>query len=105
MYPEIQSVEPASGTLAGGTLLNITGRGFPDADWVDMGQPGATARQGAATVYISVAGVACRVVSSSYSQLQCVTGAAPGSVMPTQSPIRGMYPGHRGILYDWMPVV
>lgn len=104
LHPEVQSVQPEIGSLAGGTMLTIAGRGFPDLDFVDLGLPDAAAKQGSSTISILVAGVPCRVVSSSYLEMKCVTGAAPGGAMPVQKAISGTYPGYRGIYYDFMPV-
>lgn len=83
MFPVIDSVSPATGSLAGGTLVTITGRGFPT---LNMGD----------TLTISAGGAPCTVVSSSYSTVTCTTGARPANwAAPT--PIAGLYPGARGL--------
>ena len=57
-YPTIATVTPAGGSLEGGTMLTITGGGFP----IDT-----------ADVVVTVGGVRCRVVTSTLETITCVT--------------------------------
>ncbi|GFH13126.1 uncharacterized protein HaLaN_08949, partial [Haematococcus lacustris] len=90
LYAEVDSVSPAFGSLAGGTLLTLTGRGFPDLD-----------QQLADNVTVTLRGGApCRVVSSSYTTLTCVTAEKPAGSSADDAPINGLYPGMRGVQFD-----
>jgi hypothetical protein len=61
-----------AGSLAGGTLLTITGAGFPAA---------ADISRGTATLSITTAdGSPCRVISSDYSSIRCITSPASPEV-------------------------
>ncbi|GIM05164.1 hypothetical protein Vretimale_9612, partial [Volvox reticuliferus] len=87
LYPEVTGVIPATGSNAGGTLLKVTGRGFPQLD-LQLGD----------TINISVAGVPCAIVNSTYDTVFCVTGPKPAT---TASSIGGLYPAMRGIEYEF----
>ncbi|EFJ47178.1 hypothetical protein VOLCADRAFT_92358 [Volvox carteri f. nagariensis] len=87
LYPEVTGVSPATGSNAGGTLVKVTGRGFPD---LRLGMND--------TIAISIAGVPCDIVNSTYDTLFCVTGPKPAA---TVSPIGGLYPAMRGIEYEF----
>ncbi|EFJ47176.1 hypothetical protein VOLCADRAFT_92353 [Volvox carteri f. nagariensis] len=87
LYPEVTGVSPATGSNAGGTLVKVTGRGFPDL-MLDLND----------TIAISIAGVPCDIVNSTYDTLFCVTGPKPAA---TASPIGGLYPAMRGIEYEF----
>ncbi|GIM05166.1 hypothetical protein Vretimale_9611 [Volvox reticuliferus] len=87
LYPEVTGVIPATGSNAGGTLLKVTGRGFPQLD-LQLGD----------TINISVAGVPCAIVNSTYETVFCVTGPKPAT---TASSIGGLYPAMRGIEYEF----
>lgn len=82
-HSDIQSVSPSSGSLLGGTILTIRGKGFSDI---------------AKNVKVFVAGVECEVLSSSLTQIKCRTG-------PKQD-VRSNYPGSRGLLREiWTATV
>ena len=72
---------------AGGTLITITGRGFPTLS-AGLGD----------TVDVVVAGVPCAVQTSTYHSATCITGADPLTSLPAAS-IKGLFPGSRGIEY------
>jgi hypothetical protein len=83
--------------LAGGTLLTIRGRGFPDSS----SQPGALAG-------ISITlptGAACAPQASNYTAITCLT-AAPAAASEQAAaaqgglPFRGWHPGARGVHYE-----
>lgn len=80
LYAEVSNVSPATGSIAGGTTLTITGRGFP------------TMSMKIDNVTVSVAGVPCTVLTSTYTTITCVTGPLPGNYQAPQ-PIKGLYPG------------
>lgn len=83
VVPVIDSISPAIGSLAGGTRLTITGRGFPTLSHGD-------------TLDITAAGAPCVVSTSNYSTIVCTTGAQPQAWAPP-SPVAGLYPGSRGL--------
>ena len=58
---DIQSVQPSSSHPLGGELITITGSGFGLSCGLE----------------VDIAGVPCEVVQSSFSEVKCVTGAAP----------------------------
>lgn len=89
-FPEVSGVSPAQGSTAGGTLLTISGRGFPTSS-LQLGQP----------VSVLVSDVPCVLRDSTYSQLRCVTGPAPASPPASATPIKGLYPGGRGAEYEF----
>ncbi|KXZ47885.1 hypothetical protein GPECTOR_32g498 [Gonium pectorale] len=88
-YAEVTAVSPSRGSLAGGTLVTISGRGFPT---LSLGRNDS--------VVVTIAGAPCRVVSSTYSQLVCETGPRPVNYQPPR-PLKGLYPGMRGIEYEY----
>ncbi len=90
LFPEVTSVSPAQGSTQGGTLLTITGRGFPDLA-AALGDK----------VVVDVAGVPCTVVTSTYGKLTCVTGPAPANPPLSAVPHLGQYPGMRGVEYEF----
>jgi hypothetical protein len=81
--------------LAGGTLLTISGKGFPDSS-----QPGALA---AISITLPT-GAACAPQASNYTTITCLT-APPTASAPAAAaqglPFRGWYPGTRGIQYEF----
>ncbi|KXZ47880.1 hypothetical protein GPECTOR_32g493 [Gonium pectorale] len=87
-YAEVTDVSPSRGSLAGGTLVTISGRGFPTLS-LRLND----------SVVVTIAGAPCRVVSSTYSQLVCETGPRPANYQPPR-PLKGLYPGMRGIEYE-----
>jgi hypothetical protein len=90
-FPEVTSISPSNGSLAGGTLVTITGRGFPSLDW-GLGD----------TLSVQLYGVPCAVLSSTYSVVVCRSGAAPSSLpIAYAAPIKGLYPGMRGAEYEF----
>lgn len=91
--PRLRLLAP-QGSIAGGTRLTLTGRGFPD-----ISGPGAAGD----SAEVAVAGVPCRVVSSSYSTLVCITGARTTAASASVKSIRGQFPGMRGIELEVYP--
>ncbi|KAG2491954.1 hypothetical protein HYH03_009686 [Edaphochlamys debaryana] len=93
LYPEVDSVSPAAGSAAGGTVLTITGRGFPDLSM----RPGDS-------VAVSMGGAPCAVLTSEYGKVTCMTGARPeGGAAANQDavPLKGLYPAGRGVEYEF----
>ncbi|KAG2432951.1 hypothetical protein HXX76_008679 [Chlamydomonas incerta] len=93
-YAEVASVSPQTGSRAGGTILTITGRGFPTLT------PDSTE-----TVTVTVAGTLCRVLSSNFTTVLCETGPAGVLVPGYRAPVpagglKGLYPAMRGIEYE-----
>ena len=89
-YAEVYSISPTSGSLAGGTVVTITGRGFPSLD-LNLGD----------TLSVRLNGVQCTVTSSNYSTITCRSGPAPASPpIAYASPLGGQYPGMRGAEYE-----
>ncbi|KAL6747058.1 hypothetical protein V8C86DRAFT_3034101 [Haematococcus lacustris] len=88
LYPLVQSLSPSTGSTAGGTLLTLTGKGFPS---LGLGQ--------APSVTLTLHGVACAVQSSNYTTLTCITGAQPAGYTPPPA-VKGMWPGARGLAFD-----
>ncbi|KXZ46107.1 hypothetical protein GPECTOR_47g384 [Gonium pectorale] len=89
-YAQVFGVSPPVGSTAGGTLVTITGRGFPR-----IRSPSA-----AAAVRAVLAGAPCAVQESTYDKLTCVTSAPPSDAGPKAGPVRGLYPGMRGAQYE-----
>ena len=91
-FAEVLSLSPTSGSLAGGTIVTITGRGFPTLD-LGLGD----------TLAVQLYGVACAVLSSSYSTITCRSGPAPASAPPAAlaGGLGGLYPGMRGAEYEF----
>ena len=57
----VQSVSPKTGSMMGGSILTITGDGFsPNPD-------------------VTIGGTPCQILSSSYTQIKCQTGATSAS--------------------------
>ncbi len=89
-YAEVTAVSPNVGSTAGGAVLTISGRGFPT---LSLGLND--------TVVVSVQGVPCTVLSSTYSTITCRTGPQPATDPLSATPLRGtQYPGMRGIEYE-----
>ena len=89
------SASPSTGSTAGGTLVTMTGSGFPTLSV--SGTANFTS--------VTVGGAACAVQSSSFSQLTCLTSAAPASSALANANVTGvsvpggtatLYPGGRG---------
>uniref|UniRef100_A0A383WCP6 Fibrocystin-L n=1 Tax=Tetradesmus obliquus TaxID=3088 RepID=A0A383WCP6_TETOB len=72
VYPVVQSVRPATGSAAGGTLVTIAGRGFPSSS-----MPGNNA-----ITQLLVGGVPCQVVASNFSSITCRTQPQPSAPQP-----------------------
>jgi hypothetical protein len=89
-YAEVTAVSPSVGSTAGGAVLTISGRGFPT---LSLGLND--------TVVVSVQGVPCTVLSSTYSTITCRTGPQPATDPLSATPLRGQYPGMRGIEYEF----
>ncbi|EFJ47175.1 hypothetical protein VOLCADRAFT_92352 [Volvox carteri f. nagariensis] len=90
LYPEVTGLSPAVGSNAGGTLLRISGRGFPDLG-LGLGD----------TANVSISGVPCSVVNSTYDTIFCVTGPKPAYTSLASIPANGLYPGMRGVEYEF----
>ncbi len=95
VHPLITGVSPATGSLAGGTLVTILGSGFPvmspaaSDESIEVQGPG---------------GVGCDVLSSNGSQVTCVMQAQAQRWKPPVGPTAaGLVPGMRGILYQYFP--
>ena len=93
-FAEVLSVSPASGSLAGGTVVTITGRGFPTLD-LGLGD----------TLAVMLSGVPCAVLSSSYGTITCRSGPAPAppayAAAAPAGGLGGLYPGMRGAEYEF----
>ncbi|GAX81120.1 hypothetical protein CEUSTIGMA_g8554.t1 [Chlamydomonas eustigma] len=94
LYPVVNSVSPSQGSLAGGTLLQISGSGFPDTSLPLLNN----------SINITVGWATCTVVSSNYSQVLCLTPSS-GSTTSTTSSLTlpngtSVYPGMRGISFE-----
>ncbi|GFR40479.1 hypothetical protein Agub_g1046, partial [Astrephomene gubernaculifera] len=90
LYPEVSSISPAIGSIAGGTLVQITGRGFPTSA---LGLSDA--------VNVSIAGVPCIIVNSTYDTVFCVTGPKAAAASSSATPIGGLYTAMRGLEYEF----
>ncbi|XP_019623376.1 PREDICTED: fibrocystin-L-like [Branchiostoma belcheri] len=77
-YAEVLGVSPATGSLAGGTRLTITGRYFDDTD---------------APPEVYVGGTPCAVQSMTDNTIECITQAAPDLSSPS-------WPGNRGMQFE-----
>ncbi|CAH1788932.1 unnamed protein product [Owenia fusiformis] len=73
-YAEVIGVSPSSGSIAGGTVITITGKNFDDTN---------------APPYVDIAGSLCEVLSQTDTEIVCVTGLQPSAF--------SLYPGNRGI--------
>ncbi len=91
VYPEVDAVVPSSGSAAGGTLLTITGRGFPEKGFSPDD-----------SLSVNVGGQPCEVVSSSYASIVCRTSARPSGT-GAEVPLAGSYTGMRGVQFDIFP--
>ena len=89
-YPEVTSVSPSNGSVAGGTLVTIVGRGFPSLD-LGLGD----------TLAVRLYGVPCTVLSSNHTTVTCRSGPAPASPPLSYAvALKGLYPGMRGAEYE-----
>ena len=73
---DIHSVQPSASNPHGGELITITGVGFNSTKSSGM--------------EVDIDGIPCKVISSSFREIKCVTGAAPAG-HPTVSE-DGSYP-------------
>jgi hypothetical protein len=74
-------------------MVTITGKGFPDSSAAGYGDSVEVALPG---------GGSCRVLSSSYTTITCIAGPQPaGAAAPL--PIKGLYPGMRGMALEHYP--
>jgi hypothetical protein len=86
-YPVVNSISPNNGSTAGGTLVTISGRGFPT---LDLGLGGDT-------LAVKLYGVPCAIQSSNYTTIVCRSGPAPTSPPPGFAvALRGQFPAMRG---------
>ena len=89
-YAEVTSVSPSNGSAAGGTLVTITGRGFPSLD-LGLGD----------TLAVRLYGAPCTVLYSNFSTVVCRSSPAPASPPAAYAgALRGLYPGMRGAEYE-----
>jgi hypothetical protein len=124
VYAQVDSVQPSTGSLAGGTVVTLRGKGFPSS----------LATAGTAITALQVGGMACQLLSSSFDTLTCMTQAEPAKALPANpwcrwnsssgsnstdangtatngtaagdtvcwdGSIRGFYPGTQGIYYEF----
>jgi len=63
VYAQVDSVSPSTGSLAGGTLVTITGKGFPSS----------AAAGNSVITGLTVGSMPCKVVSSNFSSIVCLT--------------------------------
>jgi hypothetical protein len=90
VLPEVTSVAPRTGSAGGGQLLTIRGRRFPPS--TDAG-----------SVEVAVGGHPCTVVSTSPSEITCLTASQEGAQQAPDAPWQPLYdqtgrvPGGRGI--------
>jgi hypothetical protein len=90
-YPVVLGVSPSNGSTAGGTLVTISGRGFPSLD-LGLGD----------TLAVRLYGVPCAVQSSNYTTIVCRSGPAPSSAPPAfAAALRGQFPGMRGAEHEY----
>lgn len=90
IYPVVHSVQPPAGSLAGGTLLTIRGRGFPEL---------STSPNDSITISL-LGGGRCAVVTSTYDTITCLTGPKPPTVNHLDRPVNGLYPAMRGAWHE-----
>jgi hypothetical protein len=81
MYAVVDSVSPSFGSVAGGTEVTLTGRGFPNLS-LGLGD----------SVDVEVAGSYCKVLSSNFTHIICATGKEPADASPPPA-INGLWPG------------
>ena len=74
---DIQSVRPSASHPLGGELITITGAGLS----CDMA--------------VDIDGIPCKVIHSSFSEVKCVTGAAPAAMLQCQK--MGLIPVFRRV--------
>ena len=94
LVPQVNSVSPATGSTSGGTLISISGSGFPDSNFPLPSN----------TLSITLGGRPCSVVKSNFSTIQCYTPAQP--LAPSPAPVTlangtSLYPGMRGVAFEW----
>jgi hypothetical protein len=81
----IESVEPSSGSVKGGTLIKIKGRGF-------KGFVPEKTDPNLDVVTVSINGDPCKVVESDPSEIQCITSEPTTAAIGTSK----LYLGERG---------
>lgn len=125
VYAQVDSVSPSTGSLVGGNVVTIKGKGFPSS---------AAAGNNAITA-LKVGGMACPVIFSNFSTITCMTqvedrpsaapmnttwcrwnnasgnssavngtstnSSAPADPVCWDGSIKGLYPGMRGITYEF----
>ncbi|KAG1667228.1 hypothetical protein FOA52_009793 [Chlamydomonas sp. UWO 241] len=92
LTPQVDSVSPAAGSLAGGTVLTITGKGFPSSSAPLLGD----------AITIEVGGQPCSVITSTYSLVKCRTPSESGSTFHgglTAPNGTVLYPGMAGVAH------
>ena len=87
LHAQVSDVSPALGSTAGGTLVAITGKGFPTPEV-----------RSSDTVTVTLGGLPCAVLSSNYTTIMCVTGAQQAA--PAGPAAAPFYPGMRGMAYE-----
>jgi hypothetical protein len=85
----VQKVEPALGSTTGGTLVTISGGGFPTLANRTAVSTG--------TASVLVGGQPCDVEQSSFSQIVCRTAALPSGSIPEEKSVAGFFVGGRGV--------
>ncbi|CAB3988469.1 fibrocystin-L isoform X1, partial [Paramuricea clavata] len=83
-HSDVTSVEPRSGSRAGGTILTIKGKAFSFIK---------------ENVKVNVGGVPCEVLTSNRDTITCKTGA-----LREENEGREFYPGGRGFICDTWPI-
>ena len=93
LHAEVTSVSPAVGSLVGGTVLSITGSGFPSL---------SALTSGTASAVVTAMGQPCAVITSNFSMLQCMLPAQVATPANASLPVGGKYPGMRGLWNEIM---
>ncbi len=84
------SVSPSNGSSAGGTIVAITGRGYPSLG-LGLGD----------TLAVRLYGVPCTVLSSNHTTVVYRSGPAPSSPPAAYAAaLKGQHPGMRGAEYE-----
>lgn len=99
LHAELDAVSPALGSTAGGTVLTISGRGFPSYP------PPGVLDQAATIDVVLPGGAPCTLLTSNYSTITCVTAPQPAAGIAAPAPaVAGVYAGMRGIEYEYLNV-
>lgn len=101
IHPHIDLITPSTGSLMGGTVVTLQGRGFPSMEYVGTLN----------SIIIRVGGAPCQLMDANYTHVQCQTAVGgPALVAENSLPPEafgpfpgGRYPGMRGWIYDYFP--